>query len=96
MLRQIPYTCAKLAGYEIISDTLKNIIEEKDHKINLKKSSNILISDTKASSKILIQLGSGILAGIYMYIYINVHACIYKCICIYVCIDVCIHVSKYI
>mmetsp|Transcript_34529 Transcript_34529/g.32904 ORF Transcript_34529/g.32904 Transcript_34529/m.32904 type:complete len:354 (-) Transcript_34529:1027-2088(-) len=64
MLRQIPYTCAKLAGYEIISDTLKNIIDEKNYKINKINSSNVPISERKASSKILIQLGSGILAGV--------------------------------
>jgi solute carrier family 25 phosphate transporter 3 len=66
MLRQIPYTCAKLAGYEIISDTLKNVINNvESNRINSKKElKSNPISEANVSNKILIQLGSGILAGV--------------------------------
>ena len=67
MLRQVPYTCAKLAGYEIISDTLKKTIasirrrkaSEHDVKIN-----RIAPNHLDIKSNIFIQLSSGILAGV--------------------------------
>lgn len=61
MLRQVPYTCAKLAGYEMISDALTNFFDDskrvgqdvEKHEYKVAKCRNILI-----------QLSSGILAGV--------------------------------
>lgn len=66
MLRQIPYTCAKLVGYEIISDKLRIFISSiEGNRMNSKKElKSIPISEANVSNKILIQLCSGILAGV--------------------------------
>jgi solute carrier family 25 (mitochondrial phosphate transporter), member 3 len=65
MLRQVPYTCAKLAGYEIISDNLKKIVA------GLKRSSTQGIGNLPGTSvplevknNVFIQLSSGVLAGV--------------------------------
>lgn len=70
MLRQVPYTCAKLAGYEIISDTLKKTIggirRRNASQYDVKIDEVIDNPSWKSVRKndILIQLTSGILAGV--------------------------------
>ena len=64
MLRQVPYTCAKLAGYEIISDTLKRIVANIQHGSSANPSGSAGSSPIAAKDSIFIQLSSGILAGV--------------------------------
>ena len=70
MLRQVPYTCAKLAGYEIISDTLKKTIasiqkrKASQYGVKVNRIAPNSSNDFDGRSNILIQLSSGILAGV--------------------------------
>eukprot|EP01041_Mallomonas_annulata_P003059 gene3059-5993_t len=65
LLRQIPYTCTKLVGYEIISEAL---LEFKNYKLssnNSTSTSSSPLNDNKVQDKgTLIPLFSGIAAGI--------------------------------
>ena len=65
MLRQVPYTCTKLAGYEIISDALTKL--SNDFKsTELKNSAHATKKEHKVDkmNTVLIQLSSGVLAGV--------------------------------
>lgn len=71
MLRQVPYTCAKLAGYEIISDMLTRALK-KFQDANQPIAHISIISKTplgqgkeaQIKNNIYIQLSSGIMAGV--------------------------------
>jgi solute carrier family 25 (mitochondrial phosphate transporter), member 3 len=70
MLRQVPYTCAKLAGYEIISDTLTKALKKfRDanqqgvHIPIISKTNLVNGKEVKIKNNIWIQLSSGIMAG---------------------------------
>lgn len=54
MVRQIPYTCAKLAGYDIISDHMRKIVT----------AMNNMNNELSELQKATIQLSSGVIAGI--------------------------------
>jgi solute carrier family 25 phosphate transporter 3 len=58
LLRQVPYTCVKLAGYDIISSRMKKIAQ------NQKSDNNCADRDTSASTLTFIQLCSGVIAGV--------------------------------
>lgn len=65
MLRQVPYTCAKLAGYEIISDNLKKIVAGLERSSAQGKGKLPGTSvPMKVKSNVFIQLSSGVLAGV--------------------------------
>jgi solute carrier family 25 phosphate transporter 3 len=62
MLRQIPYTCAKLAGYELISDKIKNVLWTRyKEEMSESSTSNEGLSGTMST---FIQLSSGVCAGV--------------------------------
>lgn len=65
MLRQVPYTCTKLAGYEIISDALTKLLND-FKSTEQKNSAHAIEYDHKVDkcNTILIQLSSGVLAGV--------------------------------
>jgi solute carrier family 25 phosphate transporter 3 len=72
MVRQVPYTCAKLAGYDLISERIKAValsLEER-RQASLKPSPSTKKSALKkvvvlsGVQQAAIQLGSGIMAGV--------------------------------
>ena len=71
MLRQVPYTCAKLAGYEIISDMLtkalkkfQDAIQPSAHISSISKTPVGQGKEAQIKNNIYIQLSSGIMAGV--------------------------------